>query len=86
MKKPNKIENYDFVKGWDNTNPKWHSMRIRFSTILKIEEETYDILNWVYDNIDNPERHARWRYSQQGLDFKFRHEHDYIWFKMRWSG
>lgn len=76
-------ENYDEDKGWENTKPNWYGVLIELDQLSGIAKY-YEIINWVYDNIDKPERHARWQLSEYGIFFRFRYERDYIWFKMRW--
>lgn len=76
-------ENFDQAKGWENTKPNWYGVIIELDKITGIAKY-HEIINWVYDNIDNPDRHARWQLTEYGIFFRFRHERDYIWFKMRW--
>ena len=75
---------YDTAKGWDNTNPGWHTIIIRNVGSFKHAE----IVTWLYDNIDGTERHCRWIRLNNGSPesgFKFRHERDYILFTLRWG-
>jgi len=39
-----------------------------------------ECVDWCYKNIKNVE----WRYVGEGV-FEFKHEHDYIWFTLRWA-
>jgi len=76
---------YDYQKGWDATNPGWHLVEIPTPAHRNFHDEMVD---WLYDHIDNPERHARWVRLNAPNDiscFRFRYERDCIWFKLRWS-
>jgi hypothetical protein len=76
---------YDRQKGWEGTNPGWYEV------ILHIEEprETVirftDMVDWIEENIHGYKKHCRWIYAGNYLKFKFRHEKDYLWFKLRWG-
>lgn len=75
---------YDPDRGWTNTNPGWYEIRIE----PKTGEHHLEMVKWLYDNVDNPERHTRWQLVDVGTNlrscFKFRYERDYIWFKLKW--
>jgi hypothetical protein len=72
---------YDTEKGWENTNPKWYSAVIGRNSHLA----HHDMVHWLYQNIDNPERHCRWIYGKLHSEFRFRFQKDYNWFILRWS-
>jgi hypothetical protein len=72
---------YDPVRGWDHTNQNWYTYNIYNIGPFKHLE----IVKWLYDMIDNPERHARWVRFQNDSAFRFRYERDYIMFTLRWS-
>jgi hypothetical protein len=42
-----------------------------------------DVLEWLYDNIDNCERHCRWIFDDK-FRVKFRYERDYLLCALRW--
>lgn len=74
---------YDTSRGWDQTNPGWHEVRLS----KKSEKQHLEIVKWMYDNIDSPEKHCRWIYHiSVDFDsyFKFRYERDFIWFRLHW--
>lgn len=72
---------YDYERGWENTNPGWHEVIINY-----IDREKHRlIIEWMYEKIDNPERHARWVRLEDSSRFRFRYERDYILFTLRWS-
>lgn len=71
---------YDWIRGWDDTNPNWYQV-----TVFDVEFERHnEIVAWMYDNIDNPERHARWVRLGDDSVFRFRYEKDFIWFRLTW--
>lgn len=75
---------YDAVRGWEHTNPYWYQVDVE----TKSSEHHLEMVKWLYDNIDNPERHARWIYLltlEMNSHFRFRYERDCIWFKLTWQ-
>ena len=68
----------------EGKEPNWHKIDVE----LKSYHTYIDIVDWIYDNIDCCERHARWIWplltSPIAL-FKFRYERDYIVFSLRWG-
>lgn len=76
--------NYYDNRGWEYTNPGWYEL------VLYPETDTLhlEMVKWMYDNLDNPEKHARWMFQITDMYysyFKFRYEREYIWFKLRWG-
>ena len=76
---------YDRQKGWQGTNPGWYEVVIHIDepheTILRYQ----DTVEWIRDNIHGYQKHCRWFYAGNDLKYKFRHEKDYIWFKLVWG-
>lgn len=72
--------NYYYDKGWQNTQVGWYEVSVRTYNKAKHSE----LVNWLYDNIDNPERHVRWVKIEDMSHFRFRYEKDYIWFRLTW--
>jgi hypothetical protein len=72
---------YDWNAGWEGTNPGWHEVIVRYSNPKKHAR----CVEWLYTNIDKPERHARWVGLFGKSAFKFRYERDYIWFRLTWE-
>jgi hypothetical protein len=67
----------------DNEKIGWHQAHVSLNS--KNPTIFYsDIINWLYDNVENCYRHCRWRSSIEGIDVKFRYEKDYIMFILRW--
>jgi hypothetical protein len=75
-----RVQNFDQNRGWEETDPGWYEYNIPVSVNMT---ETYDdILEWLYNRIDNCERHARWRISRGLIQLKFRYERDVILCKL----
>ena len=80
------FENYDDRKGWSETNPGWYTAYLaRFQGDAVLPINYVEIINWLYDHIDNCEKHARWFHSTNYFCFRFRYEKDYLHFMLRWS-
>lgn len=80
-------ENYDWRKDWKDVNPGWYEYRIPiadFATDQELLSYYHEILKWLYDNIPNCERHARWGLIDYEFCVKFRYERDYILCALRW--
>jgi hypothetical protein len=81
--------NYDTRRGWDNTKPGWHTYSVEFpadQSILHLAKRFNEILDWVYDHIDNCEYHCRWilKAESRKLIIRFRYEKDYFRFALTW--
>lgn len=71
----------DSEKGWENTNPNWYT-----ASIYRNKDKTHEgMVNWLYENTSNPERHCRWIYFKYNSEFRFRYQREYSWFMLRWS-
>lgn len=77
-----KFENYNYKRGYFNEHQKWYQHTVS----LDSKENWLDVVNWIYQNIENPERHSRWYVDERDriLYVKFRKERDLIWFALRW--
>ena len=71
---------YIFEKGYENTNPGWHEVIIK----TKNNDHHKEMVEWIFKNIDMPERHCNWVKNYYESKFKFRYERDYIHFRLRW--
>lgn len=68
---------------WYDDKLKWHRAVITFSE--NVSDMKYaEILQWVYENVDNPLRHSRWRLIENCVEILFRYERDCILFTLRW--
>lgn len=73
---------YDREKGFQNTCPGWYEHHVNISDDSNYEDQSDAILYWLYNRMDNCERHARWVRQINQFSVKFRHERDYLWFKL----
>lgn len=76
---------FDYHKGWDQTNPGWYEVIIHVNDPPETITRYTEIVEWMYEKLDNCERHCRWRYNGNYLHFKFRYERHYTWFRLRWE-
>lgn len=67
---------------WHDTKPGWYEININLNGKI---ERYREILTWLYETIDKPERHCRWFQSTVGIYIKFRYERDYILCMLRWG-
>lgn len=72
---------YNLGKGWDATNNNWYSVTVN----LKDFDMHIDILDWIYENVENAEKHMCWKFFIKESIFRFRYERDFILFKLRWE-
>lgn len=71
---------YDFERGYDNTNPGWYEVTVHTNN----NSDHKEMVTWLFENIDLPERHCNWVKHHYVSKFKFRYERDYIYFRLRW--
>lgn len=64
-----------YEKKWDHFD---------FIDINVIDHYT-DIVDWIQQNVECPERHARWTIDVNSITFRFRYERDYLNFLLRWA-
>ena len=80
------LEWSDYNKEWANIKPGWYEHTIGLPTIVtNADFVTWyaDILDWLYDSIDNCEQHCRWTFDDK-FRVKFRYERDYVLCALRW--
>ena len=75
------LQHYDQKNGWEETCPGWYEYEITIHN-SSMSERYSDILEWLYNRIDNCERHARWRITRGLIQVKFRYERDVILCKL----
>jgi len=80
-------DNYDFRRGWAETKPGWYLCSISLERQSTPPKELHEMLEWMHNNIDNCEAHARWCTSIMFGKFhvRFRYERDFIMFTLRWK-
>lgn len=76
-----RIQHYNDRLGWADTEPGWyeHEITVGKDDMSKTYEE---VLDWLYNRIDNCERHARWYIVRGHIFLKFRYERDVILCKL----
>lgn len=77
------LANYDSSKGWENTNMGWYETAVVFDPNGHVHYT--DLLDWLYNQIDNCEKHSRWGFVDGIWKVKFRYERDFIWFRLVWG-
>lgn len=77
------------VHWYEGEKPGWHEFRIQnhdYDAVREHIEHYQDIVEWIYNNIDGCERHARWMITAgTEISVKFRYERDLIKFVLRWA-
>lgn len=68
----------------------WYELVISRDDFLSLSDllDHYQlIVDWIESNIDNPQKHSRWRIDAETLNlvFRFRYERDYIGFVLKWK-
>lgn len=81
--------NYDQRKGWESSNPGWHTHAVNLlsdQTIYDLANQYNEILDWLYENIDKCEYHCRWTINleERKMYVRFRYEKDYLRFALTW--
>lgn len=81
-----KLEWTDNSKNWSDVKPGWYEHKINLPEITSHSAfiNWYaDIIDWIYANVPNCERHCRWIFDDK-FCIKFRYERDYLLFALRW--
>jgi len=77
--------NIESLKNWEECKIGWYEYRIPLQNSTHELKYIESIIDWVYNNIEKCERHARWAITNESFNFKFRYERDYMMFVLRWS-
>lgn len=80
-----RIHNVIYNKDWPDMKPGWHELRVRFP-IEKEDEVCSEFIVWLYESIDNCERHVLWEIEMGVIKSKFRYERDYLLAMLTWGG
>ena len=75
-----KVQHFDGKRGWELSEPGWYEHEIHVRTSFPAIYE--EVIEWLYNRIDNCERHARWRITRGLIQLKFRYERDVILCKL----
>lgn len=76
--------NAESNKSWKDIKPGWFEVIISLE-VNNSEKKMREIIEWMYNNVDKCERHARWTTTNSSIKIKFRHERDYILCTLRWN-
>lgn len=69
-----------------NEKPGWYLYEFPVKKYPDRYTDMYnEIVDWLYANIDKPERHVRWHINNMHIRVKFRYERDYLRFVLTWS-
>lgn len=64
----------------------WYTFEFTFQKYSHRYPDMYnDIVDWIYEHIDKPERHARWHINSMHIRVRFRYERDYLRFVLTWA-
>lgn len=86
IKLPRHMLYYDMRKGWMNDKPNWYHAKVynQLYDFISFQEHCLEIIDWLYSELDMPERHCRWTYDCDKIEVKFRYQQHYQWFTLRW--
>lgn len=73
---------YDWGRGWDETAVGWYHHSVFAQTATDTDKLHREVVTWLYETIDAPEKHCRWVRIANEVSVKFRYERDYLWFKL----
>lgn len=78
---------YDTRRGFYEDKPNWYLFELlsRYDDFIEFGDSCMLMIDWMYDNLDNVERHCRWYTSFDAFSVKFRYEKDYTWFQLVWG-
>jgi hypothetical protein len=71
----------------DKQKSGWHEKQWDYNNFIDydIADHYTNIVDWIQQNVECPERHARWKIDSYGIYFRFRYERDYLNFLLRWA-
>lgn len=75
---------HTYKEKWEDDKPGWHEVLLLRSDNDSIDKLHENVLKYLYENVPGCEKHCRWIRMGNALLIKFRHEKDYMWFKLRW--
>ena len=68
---------------WEDTRPGWYEIVIRLNEDNP-RNHRIEILEWLQDKIDMPDRHTVYTWTTEVFKIKFRYERDYVFARLRW--
>ena len=72
---------YDGIRGFDNDHEGWYQHTLTYERLSRTELKV--VIDYLYDKVDNCERHCRWTYGSNYIKVKFRYERDALLFTLR---
>jgi hypothetical protein len=71
------------VRRWKDFRPGWHEI------IIQLDEDNphthrIEILEWIEKNIEMPNRHCLYTWTEEVVKIKFRYQRDYVFARLRW--
>lgn len=76
---------------WDEKQSRgWyeHVINVRPNTLIEVLKKFEKVIDWIFDNIEKPLRHARWHICTDQhfvIKTRFRYERDFIIYSLRWN-
>jgi hypothetical protein len=74
---------YDSRRGWQNDHVGWYEHTIYNEDRDQLREKLHEVVDYLYEQVDNCERHCRWMINSHYIRVKFRHERDALLFVLR---
>jgi hypothetical protein len=74
---------YDGKRGWENDHVGWYEHVIFEENWKLLRPKLLEIVDYLYDRVDNCERHCRWTHGANYIRVKFRYERDALLFTLR---
>lgn len=68
---------------WEDTRPGWYEIVIRLNEDDP-RAHRKEIIEWLQDKIDRPDRHTVETWTTEVFKIKFRYERDYVFARLRW--
>lgn len=75
------------ITNWWGKQPNWPSYEIRLDHLdysARVQQYA-EVVSWIYDRTENPNRHAQWIFTVNTIHVKFRYEKDYLMFVLVWG-
>ena len=81
------LQYFDFRRGFDNDKPNWFICKIinYNDDMFEFMDRCETMVDWLYSELDMPERHCRWTCDSNSFTVKFRYLHQLNWFNLRWK-
>jgi hypothetical protein len=70
-------------RNWTDVRPGWHEIIIQLNE-YNPHQHRIDILEWLDEHIDMPQRHCVYTWTDKVVKIKFRYQRDYVFARLRW--